>query len=255
MPKAVAPPKKKLSWRLWLRVGVWTLAAAGVALGAREVNSFLLRDPHFELANLEVRGTVYASRARIESVFAADSGHSVFSIPLNERRRHLLAVDWVNDGSIVRVWPNRIVVTVTERKPVAFARLPIAGTQRSRIALIDGDGVLLTLPPRVRFRLPVLSGINEDQTDSVRAERVKAMQHLLDDLGPEAKDISEINAANLQDMRVMAEVSHRPLELWMGDKHYRARYLNFLEHYEEIRKHSEHATIFDLRLDDRILAK
>jgi cell division protein FtsQ len=254
MPKAVAKPKPRVSWRLWLRVGVWTLAATGVALGARQVNSFLLRDPHFELANLEVRGTVYASRARIESVFAADSGHTIFSIPLSERRRHLLAVDWVNEGSIVRVWPNRIVVTVTERSPVAFARLPIAATQRSRIALIDADGVLLSLPPHVRFRLPVLSGITEDQTEALRAERVKAMQHLLDDLGPQAKDISEINAVNLQDMRVMAEVDHRPLELWMGDQHYRARYMNFLDHYEEIRRHSEKATIFDLRLDDRILA-
>jgi cell division protein FtsQ len=254
MPKAVAPPKPKVSWRLWLRIGVWTIAAAGVALGAREVDSFLLRDPHFELANLDVRGNVYASRARIEGIFAPDSGHSIFSIPLNERRRRLLAVDWVDEGSIVRVWPNRIVVTVTERKPVAFARLPIAGTQRSRIELIDAEGVLLSLPPRVRFRLPVLSGITEEQTDAVRAERVKAMQHLLEDLGPQAKDISEINAANLQDLRVMADVSHRPLELWMGDQHYRARYLNFLEHYEEIRHHSENATIFDLRLDDRILA-
>src|SRR5262249_27579807 len=116
------------------------------------------------------------------------------------------------------------------------------------------DGVLLSLPSHARFRLPVLSGITEDQADAVRADRVKAMQHLLDDLGPQAKDISEINASNVRDMRVMAEVDHRPVELWMGDQHYPARYMNFLDHYEEIRRHSEKATIFDLRLDDRILA-
>ena len=74
--------------------------------------------------------------------------------------------------------------------------------------------------------------------------RVHAMQHLLDDLGPRAKDISEINAASTQDMRVIAEVDHRPLELWIGDQHYRSRYLNFLEHYEEIHKHSERGQYF-----------
>ena len=117
-------------------------------------------------------------------------------MPLAERRRHLLAVDWVRTVSLSRVWPRGIAVTVTERVPVAFAKLPIADTTHYRFSLIDSEGVLLSLPPRVRFHLPVLSGVTESQTEADRRMRVKAMQHLLDDLGPQAKDISEINAAN-----------------------------------------------------------
>ncbi len=77
-------------------------------------------------------------------------------------------MDWVNTASMLRVWPNRIVVTVTERAPVAFAKLPIAERSRYRFALIDTEGVLLSLPPRVRFRLPVLSGVTEEQTEAER---------------------------------------------------------------------------------------
>ena len=138
---------------------------------------------------------------------------------------------------------------------MAFAKLPIAGTARYRFELIDGDGVLLSIPPRVRFKLPVLSGVMEEQTEADRRVRVKAMQHLLDDLGPQAKDISEINAASTMDMRVITEIDRHAVELWIGDQHYRTRYLHFLNNYEEIRKHSEAASVFDLRLDDRILAK
>jgi hypothetical protein len=126
---------------------------------------------------------------------------------------------------------------------------------RHWLALIDQDGVLLSIPPRVRFSLPVLSGVTEDQTDEDRRARVGAMQHLLADLGPQAKDVSEINAANPREMRVVADVDGHGVELWVGDQHYRERYLNFLSHYEEIRKHSEQASVFDLRLDDRIYAK
>ncbi len=135
-----------------------------------------------------------------------DAHHSVFEIPLAERRRHLLAVDWVRTALIERIWPNRIVVTITERMPVAFAKLPIAGSLRHWLALIDEEGILLSIPPKVRFRLPVLSGVSEDQTDDERRLRVESMQHLLADLGPQAKDISEINAASAQDMRVIANV-------------------------------------------------
>lgn len=264
MPRPLPPSQSKLTWRRAARVIVWTVIVAGVAFGAKTVNSFLLHDPRFELecpagkascADLEIHGAVYASPARIQSVFAEDFGTSVFHIPLAERRRRLLAVDWVNSASLSRVWPSRIVVNITERAPVAFAKLPIAGSARYRFSLIDLDGVLLSIPPRVRFHLPVMSGLTEEQTEADRGVRVRAMQHLLDDLGPQAKDISEINASNTLDMRVITEIDGHAVELLMGDQHYRSRYLHFLSHYEEIRRHSEQATVFDLRLDDRISAR
>lgn len=267
MPKPLAPPKPKLNWRLAVRLVAWAVLVAGLAWGGREATSFLLRDPRFQFAcgdsdketaacaSLEIRGAVYSSRARIQNVFSPDFGASVFKLPLAERRRRLLAVDWVKTASISRIWPHGIVVAVTERSPVAFAKLPIAGTARYRFTLIDGDGVLLTIPQRVRFRLPVLSGVMEEQTEADRTVRVKAMQHLLDDLGPQAKDISEINAASTLDMRVITEIDSHAVELWIGDQHYRTRYLHFVNSYEEIRKHSGESSVFDLRLDDRILAR
>jgi cell division protein FtsQ len=261
MPKPLPPPKPKLNWRLAVRLAAWACIAASLAWGGREVNSFLLRDPRFQFAcadtcaNLEIRGAVHANRARIQNVFAPDFNASVFSMPLAERRRRLLAVDWVSTATISRVWPHGIAVTVTERTPVAFAKLPIAGTSHFRFSLIDSDGVLLSIPPRTRFHLPVLSGVMEEQTEADRRVRVKAMQHLLDDLGPQAKDISEINAASTLEMRVITEIDGRAVELWIGDQHYRSRYQHFVANYEEIRKHSDQASVFDLRLDDRILAK
>jgi cell division protein FtsQ len=264
MPKPLPPPKPKMNWRMAVRVLLWAGVLTGVALGSKEVNSFLLRDPRFQLAcgdnepacaNLEIRGAVYASRARIQGVFAADPGASVFQIPLAERRRRMLAVDWVSTAAISRVWPNRIVVTVTERRPVAFAKLPLGGAARYRLSLIDSDGVLLSIPPHVRFKLPVLSGVLEEQTESDRRLRVRAMQHLLEDLGPQAKNISEINAASTLDMRVVTEIDRHAVELWIGDQRYRSRYQHFVNNYAEMRKHSEQASVFDLRMDDRILAK
>lgn len=246
-----------------VRIFAWAVILAGVAWGSREVNLFLLRDPRFQLAcadnetscaSLELHGVLYASRARIQSVFNEDFGGSVFRMPLAERRRRLLAVDWVKTASISRMWPDRIVVTVLERHPVAFAKLPLGG-MRYRFALIDADGVLLSLPPRVRFHLPVLSGVTEDQTEADRAARVKAMLHLLDDLGPLAREISEINTASTQDLRVITQVNHHGVELWIGDQRYRSRLQHFLDHYEEIHRRYEQASVFDLRLDDRILAK
>jgi cell division protein FtsQ len=243
---------------------MWLSVFAGLAWGANEAHSFLLRDPRFELrcdpaertcASLEIRGAVYASRYRIAQVFAPDFGYSVFHIPLAERRRHLLAIDWVRSASVTRVWPDQIVVTVTERRPVAFAKLPIAGSGRYWLGLVDDEGVLLSVPPRARFHLPMLSGISEQQTDAERRARVRTMQSLLADLGPDARGISEINVGALDNVRVISDLAGRAIELWIGDHAYRSRYMNFVNHYGEIRSHSEQARVFDLRMDDRILAR
>ena len=263
MPKPPEPKKPKISWRLVGRVSLWAGICAGLAYGGIEVHSFMLTDPRFAFEcaprakaceGLEVHGAVHSNMARIQAVFAADAGKSVFDIPLDERRRHLLAVDWVREASVMRVWPDRIVITIEERVPVAFASLPIGGSARHWLALVDEQGVLLTLPPHTRFPLPVLSGITEDQSEAERQKRVEAMQHLLADLGSQAKDISEINAAAVEDMRVVAAIDGQAVELWLGDQHYRSRYVNFMHHYREMRQDSQ-AAVFDLRLDDRILVR
>lgn len=263
MPKPPEPKRNRLRWGLIGRAVVWTCVCAGLAFGGIEVHSFMRHDPRFALEcrqggacpGIEIHGAVHSGSARLLAVFAQDAGKSIFDVPLDERRRHLLAVDWVRDAAVARIWPNRISVTIVERVPVAFASLPIGGSARHWLALIDDQGVLLTLPPRTRFPLPVLSGITEDQGEAERQKRVDAMQHLLADLGPQAKEISEINAAAVEDMRVVTAIDGRAVELWMGDQHFRSRYLNFKNHYREMRQDSQSAAVFDLRLDDRILVR
>ena len=108
------------AWRCWR-------AGRGVGTGgAQGASAIVTHDPQFTLSRdhdsdaLTVDGLAYASRAKVQRVFAQDFDRSVFAVPLDERRRRLLAVDWVEDASVSRIWPDRLVVRIRERKPVAF---------------------------------------------------------------------------------------------------------------------------------------
>ena len=81
MPKPIPPPEPRVNWRLWMRVGVWACVFACVAFASKEVESYLKRDPEFALQTLEISGSRFTSRARIQAVFGADAGKSVFQIP------------------------------------------------------------------------------------------------------------------------------------------------------------------------------
>jgi cell division protein FtsQ len=254
--------RKGFRWRLWLTIFGGCAVLISSAFAARKVHHYVLTDPQFLLSDQEreavtMEGVRYASRARLLRVFTPDWGRSVFAVPLGERRRRLLAVDWVADASIARVWPNRLLVRITERTPVAFASLPLRSGSGSpaRFLLVDAQGVLLDPPVRARFAFPVLTGLTEDQTEAERQIRVRAMLRLLDELGPAGQNISEINANAPGDLTVVAQVEGRFLELQLGDGNYAKRLQNFLLHYPEIRRHVANGTTFDLRLDDRITAK
>jgi cell division protein FtsQ len=258
MPRETA--RKPFPWRLWLTALAWCAIFISSAVAARQAHRYVLDDAQFILSSeepgaLTIQGATYASRAKLMRVFASDYGRSIFAVPLAERRRRLLAVDWVEDATVSRVWPNRLRVRITERQPVAFVSLPMHGGGGARFLLVDAQGVLLDPPARAQFGFPVLTGLTDDQTDPDRRIRVRAIQRLMDDLGPLGQNISEIDAASPDDLTVVAQVEGRPLELQLGDGNYAKRLQNFLLHYPEIRKHAPHDTRFDLRLDDRITAK
>jgi cell division protein FtsQ len=243
-----------IRWRLWLGLAALSVACASTAVAAIKLHDFLSTDPRFALSRdrtdaLAIAGLRYASQSKVRHVFDADFGRGILSVPLAERRRRLLAIDWVEDASVSRVWPDRLVVRIRERNPVAFVYLG------SSVVLIDAEGVLLEQPPQAWFTFPVLSGIREDSTEETRRERVQALLRLEDDMGYLAKDVSEVDASDPENMRVVVQVDHQAVSLLLGDTNYGRRYQNFLGHFQEIEQRSPRAKTFDLRLDDRITAK
>jgi cell division protein FtsQ len=243
---------RKRLWRMALAIGS-VAAISGIAVYL--LHRYAIHDPKFILSHdrsndgLTIDGLRYGSRAKVQRVFAQDAGRSVFAVPLDERRRRLLAIDWVEDASVSRVWPDRLAVRIRERQPVAFVNV------QSSVMLIDSQGMLLEPPPRAQFTFPVLSGIRGDDSQEQRLEAVRALLLVESELGPRMKDVSEVNAADPGNIRIVAQVEGHVAELILGDDNLAQRYQKFLNHYAEIRKRSPEVKVFDLRLEDRITAK
>jgi cell division protein FtsQ len=239
---------------------VFSIFALGLLLVAsfyafHRVEQFLIGDPRFalngpegspETSTLDIAGAAHASRRQIEAVFAEDSGLSVYLMPLSQRRATLRSIDWVRDASVARFWPNRVLVTVTERSPVAFVTLG-----PSRFALIDEDGVILP-PATDRFKLPVLAGVRPSDPVAERRERVARMLRLTRELGSMAARISQIDVSDRDNLKVTQPYEGRLVTLLLGDQHFALRYRNFIRNYPEIKRRLPDAATLDLRLEDRI---
>jgi cell division protein FtsQ len=233
---------------------------AGVCLVAflyafHRLEQFLIRDPRFELIgsgesagpkSLTVARASHASAPAIEAVFAEDFGRSVYLIPLADRRATLRTVDWVKDAAVARLWPNRLVVRITERTPVAFVTLG-----SGRVALIDEDGVILPAA-KDRFTLPVLAGVRASDSIADRRECVQRAMRLTNELGEAAQKISEIDVSDRDNLKVSEPFEGRVVTLLLGDHGFAVRHQNFLNHFAEIKRKLPGAFTLDMRLEDRI---
>ncbi len=250
-PRETTVPRLKIA--VW--VGVLTVALVISLFGWHQLEQFLIHDPRFavngpdgtdDASVIQIQGRQHASRRAIEGAFADDMGRSIYMLPLDARRSTLRTVDWVKDATVMRLWPNRVVVRVAERKPVAFVTL-----SGSRYGLIDEDGVILP-PATDRFHLPVLRGVAARDPLADRRDRVQRMQKLLHALGANADKIAEVDATDREDLRVTQSYDGRIVTLLLGDQNFAVRYQNFLNHYAEIREKMPDASSLDLRLEDRI---
>ncbi|MBK9166978.1 MAG: FtsQ-type POTRA domain-containing protein [Bryobacterales bacterium] len=254
---------KRWNWRLWLR-GIWWLAVlAATTVAALEAHRAILDDPRFVLspgaedsAEFVVEGLRYTSRDRVMQVFADDFGKHIALVPVEERRLRLLGIDWVRDASISRIWPNRLVVRISERMPVAFLRLTRdpSRPETAHPALIDAEGVILRQPERASFSFPLLAGVDEREPEEKRREKVRRAQRVLDELDEWRGSITDVDVG-ATDLTITMETGGSVVELVLGKQKYRTRLRDFLDSFGEIRKVSPKATSFDLRIDGRITAR
>src|SRR5215472_5059984 len=90
--------------------------------------------------NIEITGVHNAARAQVMDVIGSDIGRNIFFIPLDERKKQLEQIPWVESATVMRLLPNRLAIRIQERTPVAFARIG------SKADLIDANGVVLGMP-------------------------------------------------------------------------------------------------------------
>lgn len=190
----------------------------------------LLRAGVFQLSPdgswLTVDGVETRDESEVAAVFEPDHGQSLASVDVSERRQQLLAIHWVREARVSKVWPNAVRVVVRERAPVAL--VPLAGGEAVR--MIDADGVLLEYRSAGGDGLPVMTGIDAEMDLRARQDRVKLFMAVMDACSVQrfSERVSEINVADLENALVLAKYEGRLVRLEMGNDHLRHRVEMFL---------------------------
>ena len=229
------------------------LTTAGILL-----KNYLEHDARFRIdgtSDIQATGLNQVSRAQMLPVFGEDIGRNVFFVPLNERRKELEAIPWIQHATVMRILPDEIRVSVEERQPVAFVR------NGRQIELVDANGVLLQMSPRAmaehHYSFPVLTGIDPRDTLTARATRIAVymrLMHALDSTGKHySKDISEIDLTDPEDARVLMPEPGKDILAHFGQDHFLERYTRYKTHISDWLQQYPRLAAVDLRYDRQIV--
>ena len=139
--------------------------AGGVYYGVHEgLRRFFWENPEYNLKEISVSDEGGAlQRDQIVEVAAIHEGVNIFTVDISKMRDTLLKLPQVDTVEVQRALPNRIVITITERQPVAWiaSKRDEDASSPGGSLLIDARGVLIpckNLLPAY-FHLPVIHGV------------------------------------------------------------------------------------------------
>jgi cell division protein FtsQ len=261
--KPVGIRKRKFggkTWPLYRRILVVATAVLAGGLVVYGAGHFLLYSPSVMLERpdqLQIEGNRFVTREAVVEKFAADMGHSVIFVPLQERRAALEALPWVEQARVLRVLPGLIRVEITERTPLAFLRVG------DELSLVDANGVILERPVEANFHFPVVSGIRRSIPLGVRARRMKVFAQFMKEIessSPGADDhVSEVDLSDAADMRatltglgIAADAASAVL-VHFGDSDFSSRYHLLADNIDQWRASAGRVDSVDLRFAKQVV--
>jgi cell division protein FtsQ len=240
-------------------VGLGALVVLGAIVTVANLSKiYLQRDARFRItgaSHIQAVGLTEVTRAQLLPVFGEDIGRNVFFVPLNERRKALEAIPWIQKATVMRILPDEIRVDIVERKPVAFTR------HGQQIGLVDESGVLLDMAPAAmaahHYSFPVLTGIDAGDKPASRQARMAVYQRMMGELDGNgqhnSEQLSEIDLTDPEDARVLMPEQGTDILAHFGEDHFLERYQRYKEHIAEWRQQYPNLAAVDLRYEHQVV--
>ena len=153
----------------------------------------LAQQPKFQLKRVDVRGELrHVTTASVRAALAGRLRGNYFTMRLEDTRRLFETVPWVAQASVRRVWPDRLVVTVTEHRAL--------GVWEDGRLLSDRGELFVANPDEAEIygQLPEFSGPFSAAKEAARQYYELSAQFAVLSLRIGAIDISDRKAWSLR---------------------------------------------------------
>jgi len=124
--------------------------------------SYFLSAPYFEIKETSVRGLKELTEKDVLTLVKIKPGQNILAVNVDVLSRRVAVNPWIKNVYVGREFPNRIVVDVRERNPIALVK------QAGDFYLMDSEGIIFKkMSQGDEVDLAIITGINvQDKTKS-----------------------------------------------------------------------------------------
>jgi len=248
--KPSTQPRRTTPSPRW-RVAALIVAVVGVLVAMAWSVVSGLTSPWLRVQDIRVTGTHRMSEGDVLGVLDELKGRHIFDVDLAEWQDRLHALPWVHDATLRRELPSTVAVRITERSPIAIARLG------STLYLVDSDGMIIDEygPAYAAFNLPIVEGLLTPGSVAlaIDAERLSLTGRVLSSFGTQpalARQVSQVDVSDAGN--VVVWLNGDPTALYLGTDQFAARVQQYLDLGATVRERlSSGLEYVDLRFPDR----
>ncbi|HRR41396.1 MAG TPA: FtsQ-type POTRA domain-containing protein [Syntrophales bacterium] len=171
---------------------VFLLWAVVLVMGVLLIFSYnlVLTSPWFRLEKTVVKGCANTTEQDLLLVSGVKPATNILALNVDGIARKIKMNPWVEEVSVVRELPNRLIIEIQERKPIALVK------REDSLYFMDGQGVIFKKFEGEEANLPVLTGCGEGgKEDPVLIGKSIELINLLSASNsfPQIKNVSEIH--------------------------------------------------------------
>ena len=248
--------REVLRWSLKLSFGL--LLVSMLSFGLYWMRDRLYHSPRFDVAITEINGlqNISQNQVLVKISELQQPGRNLMRLDLDRLRRSLELIPWVKTVVVRRVLPDKLMIDIEEREPVAFARVA------HETLLIDGEGILLENNPENLSQpdFPVILGMESGYGPEVlrrNRQRIVLYQRLMRSLNRGGAGLSrDLSEVHLQDPgNVSVILNEDTVLVYLGRDGFQEKFRRYLAASKELKKKYRNLDSVDLRYRDQVVIR
>ena len=237
---------------LSIKVLIGLLLILFAAFTTKEIYQKLCHSDFFQITAMKINGNHMVSKEQVTVLSKVEIHSNLLAINISQVKSLLESHPWIAGAEIIRNWPNRLVITVRENKPVALL------SRKTGLFYLDNKGhIIAAASPTQELDFPVVTGLenfifNTASSDPIPAILQDAMKLLQlssrnNSILPE-QNISEIHITD--NGSIILYLLERAFPIYMGkDGDISTRFYRLVKVLRNLYKTREFSSVSYIRLD------
>jgi cell division protein FtsQ len=241
-----------LGFKIILSIAVLLMALSAILV----FRSYLLSSPRFHITIKEIDGLHYVRQNQVlmKVKEIEERNRNLMALDIDRLRGSLELLPWVKTAIVRRALPDKLLIQIEERIPIAFARMD------DSTWLVDEEAILLETKSEQfsGFNFPVVVGFEagfESEVLTRNKKRIALYKRLMASLDENetglSNDVSEVHVQDADGISVI--LNDDTVLVHLGAEQFQEKFRRYLAMSRELRQKYPLLDSVDLRFENQMV--